>query len=338
MLIMQVLRKTALASAVFMLITAASPAQEMDCSTRTLPVSVRDAQGVPIHGLLPSDFEAKIRGKPAQILSITPDSRPHRVVILLDTSGSMAGDMFSRRWQMVSTLALDAASASGPETQAALLLFAGRTVERHDFSVGKAVITQRLKQIASDPKVPKSGIRGHTAIYDAISAGYQLLDHPGPADTLYVITDGYDNESHARPSEVESLLLRSRVRLFAAVIQEASSGTFRIRPGAGVRSPEELARVAERTGGVMINLRELSPIENRWIVAGVDEDTPMQQVMDNLYRAMLEEDLVEIQMPLDLRGRERLRLMLSAEQRKKWKGGNVLVPAEIEPCTTTKSH
>jgi Mg-chelatase subunit ChlD len=313
-------------------------AQETGCLNQTLPISVRDGDAKPIRGLAPSDFDAKIHGGHATVLSVEPDMRPHRLVILLDTSASMAGDMLSRRWQMVINLANDAAQASGSGTQVALLLFAGQTNELYDFSKGNAPVINRLKEIASDSKFAKKQVRGHTASYDAIVKGYQLLDHPTSADVLYIITDGFDNESHTHPSEIESLLIKSMVRLFAAVLQDASTKTFHFQLAPGVRGPEDLAKLVKASGGTVLGLLETSAIDNRWMIGGADENASMHEVLDSFYRTMIENDLITIQIPSSLHGRERLQIKLPEASRKKWKDAEIFYPSEVGPCEPGPYH
>src|SRR5260370_8473944 len=63
--------------------------QEVNCQRRVLPIALRDKLNLPIQGISTADFEAKVHGKPIKILSLAPDPRPHRLVLILDTSGSM---------------------------------------------------------------------------------------------------------------------------------------------------------------------------------------------------------------------------------------------------------
>ena len=71
--------------------------QDLGCQRRIFPVSVTDREGSPVRDLTPADFRAELRGQAVKILSVLPDNRPHRIVILLDASGSMRGQT-GRRW------------------------------------------------------------------------------------------------------------------------------------------------------------------------------------------------------------------------------------------------
>lgn len=332
---MPVLYKTALASAVFVMITAASPAQETDCSTRTLPISVRDAQGIPIHGLQPSDFEAKIHGKPAQILSITPDMRPHRVVILLDTSGSMAGESEAPpAWQAATIVALQLAVTRGSKIPLSLVLF-GETVNvAVDFSQGSPAVTNRLEEMLKDTGFGKKGIRGRTPLYDAIAKGFRLLENPTSADVLYVITDAGNNLGHEYPHDIERLLAPSGVRIFAVIL--ADTALRNIPTPEEVTGPVDLANLVEDTGGIILGLVRTSP-GGAWTIIGQGGRANWQAAMQLFYQSLFENDLLRVQSPPDLRKRQRLQIKLSEESRKKWKNAQLFVPGEIEPCTTAKS-
>lgn len=63
------------------------------CTIRKLPVSFRHSQNFPLQNVSPADLEAKVHGKPVKILSLVPDPRPHRLVLILDASGSMGASI-----------------------------------------------------------------------------------------------------------------------------------------------------------------------------------------------------------------------------------------------------
>ena len=53
-----------------------------------------------------------------------------------------------------------------------------------------------------DPAFPVIG-KGHdTKIYDVLKEGIHLLENPTSADSLLVVTDGFDEDSKTRPDKV----------------------------------------------------------------------------------------------------------------------------------------
>ncbi len=118
--------------------------QDTSCLQRTLPVTVHDSHGFRLHGLTSSDFQGKYRGQPVKVLSIRHDNRPHRIVILLDISRSMRGEMGGREWKMASTVAAHIGQSDLKNTSFALLLFSDSIREQTDFSHGNSAVMNRL--------------------------------------------------------------------------------------------------------------------------------------------------------------------------------------------------
>jgi hypothetical protein len=58
-----------------------------------------------VRGLEPTDFEGKLGGKAVKILSVKPDERPHRIAVLLDTSGEVLGQPDAEEWVAANTIA-----------------------------------------------------------------------------------------------------------------------------------------------------------------------------------------------------------------------------------------
>lgn len=72
---------------------------------RKLPVYLRDAQNLPLQNVSISDLKAKLHGKPVKIVSLKPDPRPHRLVLVIDTSGSMGSLEERPLWNLELSLA-----------------------------------------------------------------------------------------------------------------------------------------------------------------------------------------------------------------------------------------
>src|SRR6201987_6148915 len=90
---------------------------DTSCLHRTLPLSIQDARGLPLRDATASDVEARIHGAGIKVLSLAPDDRQHRIVILLDASGSMQVNWFD-----AVVLASALADFRLPNVQMALLI------------------------------------------------------------------------------------------------------------------------------------------------------------------------------------------------------------------------
>jgi VWA domain-containing protein len=217
--------------------------QEPPCSTRTLLVNVLDQKGMPIQGVHADNFRGKYRGHPVDILSVTPEALPRRIVLLLDASGSM---QTGGQWDAEQILATDIVRQALPGSAFALMVFAREIRDKVGFAQGPAALANKLDSLAAEPPVIPVGHRA-TALYDTIVAALAELDPPRQGDVIYVISDGMDNRSASKPSTVERRLLASGVRLFVSLFVPTG---VRVRPQPGDNGPDVLRDTVKRSGGM----------------------------------------------------------------------------------------
>src|SRR5580704_6034834 len=248
------------------------------------PLVVRDAHGIVVHGLKPNDFES-----PFPVVSIKPDYRPRRIVIVLDASGSMLGDPLTGSWNLVTDLVEHAARQGGGKAQLALLVFNSEVREVVDFTQGNALVLARIHAIATDPEYKKTFVRGHTALYDALDKGLSLFSTPSQADALFVVTDAGNNMSRTTPNKLTASLLAHGVRLFAVVVAHPL--------GYRNRTPEELNNASdnlqgpvEKTGGSLFGPIEWLPGRHLAQVANLSEHISVAQALTHFYAGMFESD------------------------------------------------
>src|ERR1700728_4423285 len=70
-------------------VTGSQLAQTDPCARRSVPVNVVDDRGQPVAGLTENNFTGSVRHQPVKIVSVRPDGKARRVLIVLDASGSM---------------------------------------------------------------------------------------------------------------------------------------------------------------------------------------------------------------------------------------------------------
>jgi len=261
-------RRAAIRLAIFLLCsgTEALLAQQTTCLERTIIATVVDREGNPVRGLTAANFRGEFRGHPVQILSANLDTRPRRMVIALDASGSMTTP--KGEWDTIRALAGDAIRFAPSGSSVALLVFSTTVLDKTGLQSGPGPLARRLALLAEEINRPRKGF-GKTALWDAIQAGLADLDPAQQGDVIYAITDGGDNASKAEPAEVQKALLRAGVRLFVFLLME---------PLPPQRTPEEasglgeLAEVVEATGGDLFALlargslldRRASRARGRW--------------------------------------------------------------------------
>ncbi len=213
--------------------------------TRTVVVSVHTQKGQQVNGLDASHFRAKVDGNSVQILSARYDTSPHRVVLLLDVSGSMTDNLGLER-KVAETLL----SQINPASPVALLSFATTVSNRLPFGTNRLVLRVALEGLEPPPMIKGAKSTRKTALLDALVEGLGMLDPPQPGDALCIISDGGDNASKVRESLAKRSAFSSGMRIFSILI----SDPLPIRG----RTPEEasgldlLASLSDHTGGTMV--------------------------------------------------------------------------------------
>ncbi len=138
-----------------------------------LLVNVLDQKGRSIRDLTKENFRVKVNGKPAEVVESTYSIAPRRIVVLLDTSGSMASENYSAKWQVARETLATLLSQSPPETQIAMLTFSSQVNDVIDFSRGRTAIdewssmdrvsgpTLGVEQPFSTPPLPPPNCSSH---------------------------------------------------------------------------------------------------------------------------------------------------------------------------------
>ncbi len=319
--------------AAFLLWNIAAVSQEPPCTTRKLPVSFRDAQNLPLENVSVTDLEAKMHGKPMKIVSLTADSRPHRIVLVLDISASMGNiEVGTALWNLELTLARHFFDINRQRTQIALLFFNNRVTGVIDFAQGNSAVGEKLRHVAADHDYIKTHIKGHTALRDAIFQAIQMLDHPCSADAVYVMTDGVDNASHKSADELDRRLAVTSMRLFAILLQNKlrfqgpnSTPEELYNPG------DELSKIARKSGGEILTAAEWRG-QHVALSANAEAKLKSEETMKRLYQAILQDNLLEIELPFPNSKNEHWELKLSEAARRKWKGAHITYPDTLISC------
>jgi hypothetical protein len=323
-----------LLSFTFALTTVGAPhleAQSAACAPWLVPISVRSPGGDFASGLNMSDFELGPNSSDSmKLMSVSPDSRPRRIVILMDISGSMAGPT-SDSWNVVAQFVRDLASDDSPKLRFALVLFSDRVVETTDFSEDPAAVDRRLKAISADPTFLKRYVHGRTALYDALQSGLQLLRNPTSADALLVITDGGDTDSKTSPNRLLGELSASSTRVFSIVFTRRLYE--RNDPKADAQKLNEFLEFVERSGGDIFGPLLINRSGQYAMANPQRTSKPLPQELTEFYKEMLENSVMSLKANTNLSKPVNLELRASPETKEKWKGAaTFLYPREIGPC------
>jgi VWFA-related protein len=229
-------------------------------------VDVQARQGSrPIAGLKAADFELRDSGVLQQVEVMPADDLPLTLLLALDTSTSVAGEMLDH----LKAAARSAVNALTKGDRAALLTFTQQVASESPPVSDRAAINAAIDRMSAD---------GATNVFDAALAAITLRHGIEGRVVLLVFTDGLDTGSWLEPEQVLEAALRSDVVVFAVSISSlfvarsgGETGEILLRRGTLKRwfqsDPELfpqafLEELTERTGGESFyvqNGTELAP-------------------------------------------------------------------------------
>jgi VWFA-related protein len=163
--------------------------------------------GQPVRGLSADDFVVTDNKVPQRVEGVAIDSLPLAVFLVLDTSGSVAGEKLSRLIDAGKTLI----SALHPNDRAALVTFSSDVTVRVGLTSDLQAITSALGALEG---------RGPTAIRDAVHLALQLRPDDESRPVVLVFTDGQDTSSWLSASDVVASARRSGVVIHAVSLVE----------------------------------------------------------------------------------------------------------------------
>jgi Ca-activated chloride channel homolog len=195
-----------------------------------LPVSVTDANGNVVSGLKAQDFRIYEDGHPQDISMFQDGDNPVSVGLIVDHSRSM-GSKLSAVAAAVSAFA----RSSNPQDEMFVV----------DFNDDVTVELMNGKAFTNDPNelakaVRAVAARGRTALYDAVTEGLVHLQLARwEKKALIIVSDGGDNASQQKFSQVLALARHSQVMIYSIGLVGADEE----------EDPKILRRLSKETGG-----------------------------------------------------------------------------------------
>src|SRR5262249_41205535 len=173
-----------------------------------ITATVLDDQGKYMDGLKLDDFQVFEDGEEQKISFFSHDLRvPISVGVLIDCSGSMRHKL-QQALQTVREIAL----ALSPQDEMFVVSFNSDVDLRQHFTTNMQQVQRTLRDV-------KSG--GETAAYDAIQVGMdEMKNAKHNKKILLLVTDGFDTKSHINANQVEDILKRSEVLVYAIGIDD----------------------------------------------------------------------------------------------------------------------
>lgn len=196
-----------------------------------LPVNVTDSHGAFVSGLQREQFRVYEEGELQKITLFTEEDTPITAGILVDHSRSM-GPKLSEVITAVSAFA----HSSNPDDEMFVV----------DFSDNVLIEMSGGKAFTSDPHILERAVsavsaRGQTALYDAVAEGLKHLELGNrEKKALIIVSDGGDNASHHKYSEILTLARQSHAVIYSIGLVGSTEE----------ENPEALERLCKETGGI----------------------------------------------------------------------------------------
>lgn len=197
-----------------------------------LPVKVTDARGTFVPGLTAQDFHVYEDGRLQNVTVFEEGDTPVTVGLVVDHSKSMRSKLPD-----VITAVTSFAHSSNPQDEMFVV----------DFNDDVSVELMGGKAFSNDPRDLEKALnavsaRGQTALYDAVRESLHHLQYGHlQKQAVVIISDGGDNASHFKYSQVLALARQSRAVIYSIALVGSPSEE---------ENPGVLRRLCRDTGGV----------------------------------------------------------------------------------------
>src|SRR5437588_5477908 len=262
------------------LLLACSPGVAGECPPPSILLNAFDSTFKIQQDLRAEDIRVEIDRKQAQILSLSLDTHPRRIVLMVDSSGSMEASPQKTGWGITLPAAAYAVDVLPASASPALVTFSDKLrLESSDFENRKLVGARVLHLAKRQP-------RGPTSLFDSIDQVLVEFKELHFGDAIYVVTDGGDNKSKISLPKLEEELISRGVRVFVFLVVRARSRTEEEISGAS-----QMDGFAESTGGDVVRISSAEIAGNER--AQLDKLAPrIVGQVEGVYR--LELDLSEV--------------------------------------------
>ncbi len=197
-----------------------------------LPVNVTDSRGAFVSGLKQEDFRVSEDGQQQRLTVFEERDTPVTVGLVVDHSRSMGT-------KIPDVVAAVASFTHSSNSQDEMFVV--------DFNDDVSIELMKGKAFSNDPKelgeaLTAVSARGRTALYDAVSEGLHHLQygHLGKK-ALIIISDGGDNASHLKYSQVLAQARKSQALIYSIGLLSSDGDE---------ENPGLLQRLCKNTGGI----------------------------------------------------------------------------------------
>jgi Ca-activated chloride channel family protein len=179
--------------------------------------TVLDESGKYMDSLKLDDFQVFEDGAEQKISFFSHDLRvPISVGVLVDASGSMR-----HKLQQALQTVREISAALSPQDEMFLISFNSEVVMRQHFTTNTQEVQRALREVRSS---------GETACYDAIQlAVEEMKSARHNKKIMLLVTDGFDTKSKINAAQVEEILKKSEILVYAIGIDDDDNDPLVLR-------------------------------------------------------------------------------------------------------------
>lgn len=223
-------------------LVAAQPQDEDGFRFRTgvelvnVTATVTDSSGRFVSGLEQDDFIVYEDGVPQTVTHFDNERVPVSLGLVVDTSGSMAGEKWEHAREALDRFLMDHLS---PEDEVFLYRFSGEPVLVEHWTRDRGRLNRAIGRIHP---------RGGTALYDTVADAVPLADSgQNRKKAVVIISDGNDTDSRTSVYDLKQMIRQTEVLVYAVGIDGRSEITS--PPFGRPRPPVRLPWPFPRPGG-----------------------------------------------------------------------------------------
>ncbi|MBI1874403.1 MAG: VWA domain-containing protein [Acidobacteria bacterium] len=213
--------------------------------------TVTDVSGRFVSGLRKDDFTVFEDGRPQTISHFSTERVPVSLGIVLDTSGSMAGDKLDAAKNAIDRFLYDLLS---PDDEIFLYAFSDHPRLVEPWTTDRRRLSRSLRSITA---------RGGTAMYDAVAEAVPLAQSGrNRKKAILLISDGNDTNSQLDVQELKRLVRETEVLVYAIGI-DGDAPTFTAGTPPRIPIPIPIPIPGRRPGGSPWPFPPQSPPQRR---------------------------------------------------------------------------
>jgi hypothetical protein len=281
--------RMAIAFVAVLFVTGSQLAQTDPCVRRSIPVNVVDDRGQLVTGLTENNFMGSIHHQPVKVISVRPDGKARRVLIVLDASGSMTDE--KRLWHLYLAVGRNLITPIPEGTLVGLMVFSSKIEGNIPLTTSRKSLQDELARLDPGTRALPKGLR-QTALWDALETAASEFDNPQQGDAIFAITDGADNASKTSEKSLGEELLNRGIRLFTFSVDRSAGPTPEETNG-----PANLVELTEVTGGYALRLPRYTLGGPPILLNGAGKLTPEGELLMLQFRQIFSFQRIEVQLP-----------------------------------------